>query len=198
MLKDKLAVVCLVEGGSVVEYLQQIQEIQIELATMNATASESEIVERIINTLPAGHDSVYTYVTGLPVLPSLADVSSRLLQAETRMKYRSGSSSMAKTEALALQFRNSAFGRPQSNRSSFGGPRKIIGPCNFCGEEGHLMRHCHELAQEMVRRPKARRQCQKLQANAVVSEVEAQKDEGCVDLFDVAINTIELEKEVSS
>ena len=59
------------------------------------------------------------------------------------------------------------------------------------------MRHCHA-AQEMVRRSKARRQRQKLQANAVVSEVEAQKDEGCVDLFDVAINTIELEKEVSS
>ena len=60
------------------------------------------------------------------------------------------------------------------------------------------MCHCHELAQEMVRRSKARRQCQKLQTNVVVSEVEAQKDEGCVDLFDVAINTIELEKEVNN
>ena len=114
MLKDKLAVVRFVEGGSAVEYLQQIQEIQLELTTMNAAAPKSEIVERIVNTLPASYDSVYTYVIGLPILPSLADVSSRLLQAETRMQYRSSSSSMAKTEALALQFRNLAFGRPQS------------------------------------------------------------------------------------
>jgi hypothetical protein len=31
---------------------------------MNVAASEPEIVERIVNTLPANYDSVYTYVTG--------------------------------------------------------------------------------------------------------------------------------------
>jgi hypothetical protein len=64
MLKDKLASLRLTEGRSVSEYLRQIQGIQAELTSMNVAASEPEIVERIVNTLPANYDSVYTYVTG--------------------------------------------------------------------------------------------------------------------------------------
>jgi hypothetical protein len=52
---------------------------------MNAAASEPEIVESIVNTLPPSYDSVYTYVTGLAALPLLADILARLLQAEAQI-----------------------------------------------------------------------------------------------------------------
>ena len=52
---------------------------------MNTAAFEPEIVECIINTLPPSYDSVYTYVTGLSVLPSLANISAQLVQAEAQM-----------------------------------------------------------------------------------------------------------------
>jgi hypothetical protein len=161
MLKDKLASLRLTEGGSVAEYLRQIQGIQAELTSMNIAAFEPEIVERIVNTLPPSYDSVYTYITGLAALPSLADISARLLQAEAQMQYRQGQTSIIKEEALVVAFRNTSLGcTPQFNneigRRSFdyGGPRRgsgVIGPYNFCGKEGYLMRSCHELEQEMMK-----------------------------------------------
>ena len=49
----------------------------------------------------------------------------------------------------------------------------------------------------MVHYSKARHEHSKHQANMVISEMEEQKEGEFVKLFDVAINTIELEKEVA-
>ena len=121
MLKDKLASLRLSEEGSVAEYLRQIQAIQSELTSMNTVASELEIVERIVNTFPPNYDSVYTYVTGLANLPSLADITTRLLQAEARIQYQQGQTGIVKEEALAVAFRNNLVGRtPDGSRCNFG------------------------------------------------------------------------------
>ena len=126
MLKDKLASLRLIEGGSVAEYLRQIQAIQSELTSMNVATSEPEIVERIVNILPPSYDSVYTYVIGLANLPLLADITARLLQAEAQIQYRQGQTGIVKEEALAVAFRNNLVGRtPDGSRhnSGLGGSR---------------------------------------------------------------------------
>jgi hypothetical protein len=82
------------------------------------------------------------------------------------MQFRQGHTGVVKEEALAVAFCNTSLGRtPQFNNETgmrsfgYGGPRRgssVIGPYNFCGKEGQLMRSCNELAQEMVKRAKER------------------------------------------
>ena len=205
MLKDKLASLRLTEGGFVAEYLRQIQAIQSELTSMNAAASEPEIVERIVNTLPPSYDSVYTYMIGLANLPSLADIIARLLQAEARIQYRQGQTGIVKEEALTVAFRNNLVGRtPDGSRRNLGlgGSRRIIGPCNWCGREGHLMRHCTDLAQEMVKRAKDRRAARSSSSRATYhanllgdeNDPNLPDNDVAIDLFDATLNLLDMDK----
>ena len=59
MLLDKLNALRLQEGGSVSEYLKKINEIKLELKGVSHDISETDLVERILGTLPANYESVY-------------------------------------------------------------------------------------------------------------------------------------------
>jgi hypothetical protein len=59
MLLDKLNAVRLPEGGSVQEYVKRIQEIKLHLKGVGHTISESDLVERMLGTLPTSFDPVY-------------------------------------------------------------------------------------------------------------------------------------------
>lgn len=79
MLKDKLNSIRLHEGGSVSEYLTQLQSIQAELVGIGQQVPEAEIVERMLNSLPPSFDSVYQSFCTSAVLPTFEQVSARLL-----------------------------------------------------------------------------------------------------------------------
>ena len=182
MLKVKLNGLRLQEGASVTDYIRQIECLQSELRGLNSEVPESELVERMVNNLPPSFDYVYQNVLGLNALPSFADLTARLLQAETRAKFRSGNEGGSHNEALALRMQNmslqsgqrSSFspggghhGPSNSYRGSFSGgashgsgyrsnPGRRL-QCNFCGSFDHLMRNCMDLAREMAKRARERR-----------------------------------------
>jgi hypothetical protein len=60
----------------------------------------------MLGTLPASYESVYQQVSGLTTIPTLENMSTRLLQAETRLHFRQASTSLLPTnvEALAACF----------------------------------------------------------------------------------------------
>jgi hypothetical protein len=128
------------------------------------------------------------------------------------MQFRQGHTGVVKEEALAVAFCNTSLGRtPQFNNETgmrsfgYGGPRRgssVIGPYNFCGKEGQLMRSCNELAQEMVKRAKERCSRPSLarpnyHANLLMEDPEGGRRDAdiAVDLFDATLNLLEMEKE---
>jgi hypothetical protein len=145
MLKDKLRSLRLLEGASVKDFIRQIQE--------------------IVNTLPPSFDSVYQNILGLNAMPTFADLTARLLQAEARAQFR-GTMTPSREDALAVRMQqltlpsshlggqqsSGAYRRQQSYQQSRG---RLL--CNFCGADDHLMRNCQDLAREMAHRARERR-----------------------------------------
>lgn len=178
MLKDKLNSIRLLEGASVSEYLRQIQEVRVELAGIGHVASEEEIVERMLNSLPPSFDAIYQSFCNSEDLPTFDQVAARLLQDESRNNMRAKVTASAKEEALALRFtnrntnsnfrlgntshqssmfRNDTTGGPGGFRTDHNGSRRVqVGPCNWCGRMNHLMRNCRELANEVTKRIRER------------------------------------------
>ena len=148
MLKDRFHSLRLQEGGSIQEYLRQIEEIQQELCGINAEVPEPELVERIVNTLRPSYDYVYQNVLGLNALLSFANMIARLLQAETRAKFcASIDPATTRKQVLAvridnLNFRSSSHNSSysNSNRKTFSPGYRKPGPCNFCADEEHQIR----------------------------------------------------------
>ncbi|KAG0572663.1 hypothetical protein KC19_VG114900 [Ceratodon purpureus] len=149
-------------------------------------------------------NEVYTAYSGQAALPTFAEMSACLLQKEICIKMRHGVVANVKEEAIAICFQRfnpyqgGNQGRNSHQGESSGGGR--IGPCNWCGEMGHLLRNCIDLTQEMVKRSKDRRNRSNvprtLHSNVVIEEVEpASFDSACVDVFDVALSSLDLEKE---
>ncbi|OAE29483.1 hypothetical protein AXG93_1433s1010 [Marchantia polymorpha subsp. ruderalis] len=88
MLKDKLNSIRLLEGASVSDYIRQIQEVRVELAGIGHVASEEEIVERMLNSLPPSFDAIYQSFCNGEDLPTFNQVAARLLQDESRNNMR--------------------------------------------------------------------------------------------------------------
>jgi hypothetical protein len=165
MLKDKLRSLRLLEGASVKDFIRQIQEIQAELRGLGDPVPEVELVEHIVNTLPPSFDSVYQNILGLNAMPTFADLTARLLQAEARAQFR-GTMTPSREDALAVRMQqltlpsshlggqqsSGAYRRQQSYQQSRG---RLL--CNFCGADDHLMRNCQDLAREMAHRARERR-----------------------------------------
>ena len=141
MLKDRLRSMRLHDGASIKEFVRQIQEIQAELRGLGEPVPDTEIVERIVNTLPPSYDSVYQNILGLNVMSTFADLTARLLQAEARAQFR-GAMGGTREDALAVRMQQLA---PPSYRQDGGHYRpnnKQTGrpfSCNFCGDPNHLM-----------------------------------------------------------
>lgn len=119
MLKDKLSTLRLQDGASVTEYIQQIESIQSELRGLNSEVPDTELVERIINNLPSSFDHVYQNILGLNALPNFADLTARLLQAETRAKFRNSNEGGTRDDALAVRMQNLFLLSRQSQRGGF-------------------------------------------------------------------------------
>jgi hypothetical protein len=163
MLKDKLRSMRLLEGASVKDFIRQIQEIQAELRRLGDPVPDVELVECIVNMLPPNFDSVYQNILGLNTMPTFADLTARLLQAETCAQFR-GTMNPSREDALAVRMQqltlpnqggqNSSgiYRRQQNHQQSRG---RLL--CNFCGGDNHLMRSYHELAREMARRAREHR-----------------------------------------
>jgi hypothetical protein len=171
MLLDKLNSVRLQEGGSVMEYIKKIQELKLQLKGVGHNISETDLVERMLGTLPASYESVYQQVSGLTAMPTLENMTTRLLQAETRLQFRQTSTGVmpASVDALAARFQRTTitpYGQQQpgfgpsyqGHRSTFQhsyrptrqsstGPRS----CTFCGSIEHFMRNCPDPAEEIAR-----------------------------------------------
>jgi transposase InsO family protein len=209
MLKDKLNSIRLHEGGSVSEYLTQLQSIQAELVGIGQQVPEAEVVERMLNSLPPSFDSVYQSFCTNAVLPTFEQVSARLLQDESRNKMRAGLVSGTRDEALALRFphhnpRSSGFNsRPQLPQVGFRNDRTMC--CNWCGRPGHLLRNCRDLAAEIVKRAQARQSSSSsslnrghtprpVHSNVVIEEVDNTIDSE-VDVFEVALAGLDIKKD---
>jgi hypothetical protein len=226
MLLDKLNALRLQEGGSVSEYLKQINEIKLELKGVGHDISETDLVERMLGTLPASYESVYQQVSGLTAIPTLENMSTRFLQAETQLHFRQASTGILPTnvEALAARFQRNSLNTahrppfqgnyPSSGRPPFQPGYRPSNPsgerrCNWCGSPTHLMRNCHDLAQEISRRARDRQHpthsSQSSRSNAPVyhshllmaDSPDPTSDGDPVDVFDVALAGIDLEQEGS-
>jgi hypothetical protein len=154
-------------------------------------------------------------------MPTFADLTARLLQAETRAQFR-GTMNPSREDVLAVRMQqlmlpnqggqNSSgiYQRQQNHQQSRG---RLL--CNFCGGDDHLMQSCHELAREMACRARERRgsggrsyqpnfsnahqphgshYSNTFQANVVIEDcTEPPVEEP--NLFDVALCSLDLEQD---
>jgi hypothetical protein len=76
-LKDQSSNLCLQEGRSIIEYVKQIQETQLELQGINQHVLK---VERIFNNLPPNYEVIYNAFNGQDVIPTFETIAIRLIQ----------------------------------------------------------------------------------------------------------------------
>lgn len=155
-------------GRSVSEYLKWINEVKMEFKGVGHDTSETDLVERMLGTLPASYKFVYQQVSRLMVMPTLENMDTRLLQAEVRLHFWQAATGVMPTTVNALTARfqqshvstgskspysdsNNNTGRPTAYPSNQPSGQQGKHRCNWCGSPIHLMRSCHDLAQEISR-----------------------------------------------
>ena len=79
MLLDKLNSIRLLYGGLVQEYLKKLQEIRMHLKRVGHIISKSNLVERMVETLPGTYEGVYNQVSSMTNMPTFDELSNLLL-----------------------------------------------------------------------------------------------------------------------
>ncbi len=110
------------EGGSITEYLRQIQEIQLELQGINQCVLEVDVVERMFNTLHPSYETIYNAFSRPDVLPTFETIVAHFIQEETHINTRCKLNASTKTNALAMKMQKKIpYGKAPSNYGSVGG-----------------------------------------------------------------------------
>lgn len=119
------------------EFMSRVSDLreQIQAATGNPMPDEDVIVA-VLGALPSRYSMIKTVIESMPVLPTLTEVTSKLLMVEAD---KSGGNESA------LYIGN------QTSGSNTRQPKK----CWSCGNSGHLRRNCPE----MLERPKKNSPC---------------------------------------
>lgn len=154
MLRRKLAVLKMSESSTMSNFLQEVTELVNEFAAVGETIPDDELVEHILLALPDTFEVLVNTIMYREKLPKPSALIATLLQDEVRRNLRAP----RRTEAEALLVKNA--GRHSANRRSAAeGDQKIAkagGNCHYCGQKGHWLRNCPELAAEVKRRRASR------------------------------------------
>lgn len=163
-LKKKLQNLSMTEDTSVTEFVAQLTDLALQIAELpdEENVRDADLVEILLNALPDSYEGLLNSINGEATLPTFDNIVARLLQHENRRKLRLDKTigeerTLALTHELnALRFKGGGFSRSNPPHRVQPHASGRVGPCNFCGEYGHLMRNCSELAKEIARRAKER------------------------------------------
>jgi hypothetical protein len=185
LLKNKLSSLRMAEDGQVAQFLQQVQEVINQLASIGEVVSDTDLVTMVLNSLPESWDGLASSLVYRAQIPTFTEVSGLMLQEELRREIKG--LKKAEHKGLFAHAANNSNqhgdrhnqGRGRSNRggrssghSSFVARQtnirqdttRLEGCCNFCGAPSHYMRNCPELSTEIKKR-EAARSAKKVTAN---------------------------------
>jgi hypothetical protein len=223
-LRDQLSKARMKEGQMIAVYLKELINLQHQLTSIGEVVEERELVERILNTLPESFDSVINSLNNSSQLPSLADMSGRLLLHENRMQIRQKNQTgeealmvcQRSEEALLVrrggypfstargsypvrrsdEYNHDGYGHGGHGRGrNYDRGHSQVGPCNFCGAYGHLLRNCEILSQEISKRKTERDRMRSFSHSThLVKDNYSDEVPGQVDVFQLSLDSLDIDK----
>jgi hypothetical protein len=152
---------------SITEFMSRVSNLreQIQTATGNAI-QDADVICAILSALPSRYNMIKTVIETMPNLPSLSDVTAKLLMVEADQTKgndivnfnQSRPFGGARPQVYVPPHRrpgNSFKGRSDNQRSSWS-KNKTSGAretreCYYCGKRGHLKRDCRKMKADNAR-----------------------------------------------
>ena len=140
-LRRKLYAMKLRNDGCVQEHIKGMMELFDELAVIGDPIEEEDRVVHLLASLPESFDMLVTALEANSEVPTLENVTERLLHEERKLKDKISESGGADGKALMAGKYNARY----NNNNNIGNRNK---PCWNCGKTGHLQRECEEPPKE--------------------------------------------------
>jgi transposase InsO family protein len=169
LLKNKLMNMRMQEDMPVADFLQNIQLIINQLASIGEVIADSDLIALVLSSLPDSWDAVASTIIYRSVAPTFSELSGLMMQEELRRETKG--MQKAQLDGFFAHIANTTplpkrqFGNVRRPYGGVGKPRPFVArqhdsrkesmkknDCNFCGSPTHWMRNCPELATELKKR----------------------------------------------
>jgi hypothetical protein len=116
------------EGGSMEEYLCEAREMKNQLSALGQSMADTTLVQLVLNGLLRSYEGIIQSFSSADVLPTFAQLSSRLLTESHHQALRN--KQMGDDEALVVQFNRFNVRRRGGSYRNFGRGVNYYGGCS--------------------------------------------------------------------